>query len=78
MSLTQEEIDRIIDYQPEPEAGGHGWVNFIPSGAIARCGGPVICKQCAIEVCRKCGRIGLAATAHHARQVDEEQGLCRR
>lgn len=28
---------------------GHGWVNSNPDGTRARCGGPAICGQCAIE-----------------------------
>ncbi len=27
----------------------HGWVHPLPSGAKARCGGPGLCSQCAIE-----------------------------
>jgi hypothetical protein len=29
--------------------GGHGWVIPNPSGAVARCGGPGLCRQCATE-----------------------------
>lgn len=28
---------------------GHGWVIPNPNGAVARCGGPGLCGQCAIE-----------------------------
>ena len=28
---------------------GHGWVNPLPSGAKARCGGPGMCPVCAVE-----------------------------
>lgn len=28
---------------------GHGWVNPLPSGAKARCGGPGMCSVCAAE-----------------------------
>jgi hypothetical protein len=28
---------------------GHGWVNPLPSGAKARCGGPGMCAVCALE-----------------------------
>lgn len=28
---------------------GHGWVNPLPSGAKARCGGPGLCPVCAVE-----------------------------
>lgn len=37
---------------------GHGWVNPHESGAVARCGGPSLCRDCATEVCRDCGRSG--------------------
>ena len=32
------------------DAIGHGWVRPLPSGAVARCGGPGICGECAIEL----------------------------
>ncbi len=28
---------------------GHGWVNPLPSGAKARCGGPPMCSVCVME-----------------------------
>lgn len=28
---------------------GHGWVRPLPNGAVARCGGPAICKKCQQE-----------------------------
>jgi NAD(P)H-dependent flavin oxidoreductase YrpB (nitropropane dioxygenase family) len=28
---------------------GHGWVTPRLDGAVARCGGPGICKKCALE-----------------------------
>lgn len=28
---------------------GHGWVIANPNGVKARCGGPNVCKQCAVE-----------------------------
>ncbi len=35
------------------ERSRHGWVNPLPSGAKARCGGPPLCKQCAQELTEK-------------------------
>jgi len=29
---------------------GHGWVNPLPGGARARCGGPPLCRECAEEL----------------------------
>jgi hypothetical protein len=31
---------------------GHGWVRSRPDGYKARCGGPAICSQCALEAAR--------------------------
>ena len=31
---------------------GHGWVTPRPDGAKARCGGPAICRECALEAGR--------------------------
>lgn len=32
---------------------GHGWVTPNPNGVVARCGGPAICSECALEYARK-------------------------
>jgi len=32
---------------------GHGWVNPRPDGMKARCGGPGMCRQCALERAQK-------------------------
>jgi hypothetical protein len=31
------------------EIRGHGWVTPLPSGAVARCGGPGMCSHCQLE-----------------------------
>lgn len=33
--------------------GNHGHVTPRPDGMVARCGGPAICAQCALELARK-------------------------
>ena len=38
--------------------GGHGHVTPRPDGAKARCGGPGICRECALELARKDGESG--------------------
>lgn len=37
----------------------HGWVKPLPSGAVARCGGPGMCGHCMAEriVARGCPRV---------------------
>lgn len=42
---------------------GHGWINPLPFGVIARCGGPFICDVCAIEECDVCHKIGAGCFA---------------
>jgi hypothetical protein len=31
----------------------HGWVNPLPGGQVARCGGPGLCKQCQEELAER-------------------------
>lgn len=51
---------------------GHGWVNPRADRAVARCGGPAICRECATEVCRECGLVGTEAMAAHRSKPLEE------
>lgn len=32
---------------------GHGHVRPNPNGMVARCGGPALCKECALELARE-------------------------
>lgn len=33
---------------------GHGWVTPNADGSVARCGGPRLCRECALEAAAKC------------------------
>lgn len=37
---------------------GHGWVRPRPDGAKARCGGPAICRECAIDAAQMSDETG--------------------
>jgi hypothetical protein len=48
---------------------GHGWITPNPGGAVARCGGPALCKACAAESlalhrCARCLDDGMVCEDH--------------
>lgn len=55
---------------------GHGWVKPLPGGAKARCGGPAICSECALEA-RQAGVDPLARVYEEAlaKRVDRAKAL---
>lgn len=54
---------------------GHGWVTPNPDGTKARCGGPALCPECAVEAGRQAGMAASAIAALETREASARAAL---